>query len=302
MEFGRVPENELKNIDFRLPAEPAFNQKILRGVASKDPKIYIGCAKWGRTEWVGKIYPPKTKEKDFLKYYVEHYNSIELNATHYKIYDAAGIKKWTDITGNKDFKFCPKMYQGVTHRGSLKDKGILTDEFLKEVITFKKHLGPIFIQVSDTFSPGRKDELFNYISTLPTDLQFFLEVRHPDWFSKNEISEELFTTLKKLKIGAVITDTSGRRDCAHMHLTAPMAFIRFVGNSLHATDYTRIDEWVKRIKYWLQNGLKELYFFMHMHNEAYSPELTVYLIDKLNAACKLNLEKPKFLKNQPQLF
>ncbi len=46
---------------------------------------------------------------------------------------------------------------------------------------------------------------------------------------------------------------------------------------------------------WLENGLKELYFFMHMHDEAYSPELSVYLIDTLNTVCNLSLQKPKFL-------
>ena len=96
-------------------------------------------------------------------------------------------------------------------------------------------------------------------------------------------------------MGAVITDTAGRRDCAHMHLTIPKVFIRYVGNSLHPTDYTRIDGWVQRMKYWLDNGLQELYFFMHMHDEATSPELTVYLVDKMNAVCNLNLIKPKFL-------
>ncbi len=87
MEFGRVPENELNGIDFSLPAEPASNKAILKGKLAKNPKVYVGCAKWGRTEWVGKIYPPKTKEKDFLQHYVEHYNCIELNATHYKVYE-----------------------------------------------------------------------------------------------------------------------------------------------------------------------------------------------------------------------
>jgi hypothetical protein len=81
-----------------------------------------------------------------------------------------------------------------------------------------------------------------------------------------------------------------------MHLTIPKVFIRFVGNSLHPTDYTRTDEWIERTKCWLDKGLKELYFFMHMHDEAYSPELTVYLVDKLNAACNLNLQKPKFIE------
>ena len=302
MEFGRVQENELNSIDFKLPKEPAFNKTLLKGKAAKNPKVYIGCAKWGRTEWVGKIYPPKTKEKDFLDHYVKHYNSIELNATHYKVYGEGGIKKWIAKTGGKDFMFCPKMYQGITHRGSLKGKDFITNEFFRGIVAFEKNLGPIFIQVSETFSPKRKDELFTFLRSLPTDLQFFLEVRHPDWFKKEDIRNELFTTLQSLNMGAVITDTSGRRDCAHMHLTVSKAFIRYVGNSLHPTDYTRVDDWIQRMKYWLDKGLQELYFFMHMHDETYSPELTVYLVDKLNAVCGLNLQKPVFITQQNNLF
>lgn len=302
MEFGRVPVDELNNIDFTLATEPAFNKKVLKGKPAKNPKVYLGCAKWGRTEWVGKIYPPKTKEKDFLDHYVQHYNSIELNATHYKVYGAAGVKKWADKAGDKDFMFCPKMYKGVTHRGSLKGKDFITTEFLRGVVAFGKHLGPIFVQVNETFSPKRRDELFTYLRSLPTDLQFFLEVRHPDWFSKEDIRNNLFDTLREMNMGAVITDTSGRRDCAHMHLPISKAFIRYVGNSLHKTDYTRSDAWVQRIKHWLENGLQELYFFMHMHDEATSPELTVYLVDKLNKECGLNLIKPKFITQQPGLF
>jgi uncharacterized protein YecE (DUF72 family) len=243
---------------------------------------------------VGKIYPPKTREKDFLQHYVQHYNSIELNATHYRIWGEAGVKKWADKAKGLDFKFCPKMYQGVTHRGSLTGKEFLTNEFFRGIVAFGEHLGPIFVQVSDSFSPKRKNELFTYLKSLPTDLQFFLEVRHPDWFAKEKEKEDLFNFLRDHNMGAVITDTAGRRDCAHMQLTVPKTFIRYVGNSLHPTDNTRIDAWVKRMKYWLDKGIQELYFFMHMHDEATSPELTVYLVDKMNAACGLNLIKPKF--------
>jgi uncharacterized protein YecE (DUF72 family) len=299
MEFGRVEENELSTIDFSLPTEPAFNKKILSGKPAKQPKVYLGCAKWGRPEWVGKIYPPKTKEKNFLQYYVEHYNCIELNATHYKIYGAAGISKWKEKAKGKDFLFCPKMYQGVTHRGTLKGKEFLTREFLRGAQAFEENLGPIFVQVSDTFSPNRKDDLFKFMLSLPKELQFFLEVRHPAWFSKEKAKEELFGFLSENNIGAVITDTAGRRDCAHMHLTIPKTFIRYVGNSLHKTDYTRCDAWVQRIKYWMDNGIKELFFFMHMHDEAKSPELTISLVEKLNKECGLNLIKPKFLEDPP---
>ena len=302
MEFGRVPENELNNIDFSLPKEPVFNQQILAGTKALQPKVYVGCAKWGRTEWVGKIYPLKTKEKDFLQHYVQHYNCIELNATHYKIYDETGIAKWAEKAKGKDFLFCPKMYQGVTHRGSLLNKQFQTDEFLKGIMAFKEHLGPVFIQVSDSFSPNRKEELFTYLKSLPTDMQFFVEVRHKDWFLNDAVRNEFTQFLKEHNIGFVITDTAGFRACAHMYLTVPKTFIRYVGNSLHASDYTRIDAWVERMKFWLNNGMEELYFFMHMHDEATSPELTVYLVDKMNAACGLNLIKPTFTDQQQSLF
>jgi uncharacterized protein YecE (DUF72 family) len=298
MEFGRVPENELGSVDFSLPEEPAINQKILTGRKNKNARVYMGCAKWGRPEWVGKIYPLKTKEKDFLQHYVEHYNSIELNATHYKVYGPGGVEKWKEKAAGRDFLFCPKMYKGITHFGKLTGKDFITNEFLRGVMAFGEHLGPMFIQVSDAYSPKRKDELYEFLKSLPTDVQFFLEVRHPEWFSNADINKELFDTLCQLNVGVVITDTAGRRDCAHMHLTIPKAFIRYVGNSLHPSDFTRIDDWVMRMKYWLDKGLQELFFFMHMHDEATSPELTVYLVDKMNKECGLNLIKPTFVANK----
>ena len=302
MEFGRVPDSELDNIDFSLPKEPEFNKAILSGKPDKYPKVYLGCAKWGRTEWVGKIYPPKTKEKDFLQHYVQHYNSIELNATHHNLYGSVGIEKWAEKAKGRDFKFCPKIYKGISHNGSLKGKDFLTTEFLRGVLAFKEQLGPIFVQMSDAFSPKRKEELFTFLAALPKDLQFFLEVRHPGWFAQEEVWAETLERLKEMNLGVVITDTAGRRDCAHMNLTIPKTFIRFVGNSLHPTDFPRIDAWNKRIKYWLDQGAEEIYFFMHMHDEVRSPELTVYMVEGLNKLAGLNLIKPEFVSANGKLF
>ena len=294
MEFGRVPEIELASIDFSLPAEPDFNKMVLKGKPAKQPRVYVGCAKWGRTEWVGKIYPPKTKEKDFLQHYVEHYNCIELNATHYKVYGEAGIRKWAEKAKGKDFLFCPKMYKGVTHFGNLKGKEFISNEFLRGIVGFEKHLGPIFVQVSDSFSPKRKEELFTYLKSLPTDLQFFLEVRHPDWFVREKDKEDMFNFLKENNMGAVITDTAGRRDCAHMHITIPKTFIRYVGNSLHSSDYTRIDAWIERMKYWLDKGMEELYVIIHTGDDNKSPELVKYLTESINKFIGIYVPVPKF--------
>jgi hypothetical protein len=39
-----------------------------------------------------------------------------------------------------------------------------------------------------------------------------------------------------------------------------------------------------------------------MHDEATAPELTVYLVDKMNKELRLNLIKPKFIAEQKGLF
>lgn len=300
MDFGRVDPAQLDEIDFKLPAEPALNKTVFKGTPLKKPHVYLGCSKWGRKEWVGKIYPKGTKETEWPDAYMHHFNCIELNATHYRIYGADVLEKWDARAKGKHFKFCPKVPQSISHYSTLVNAGDQTTAFLEGILAFKDHLGPIFLQLSDRFSPNRRDNLFRYLESLPTDLQFFLEVRNPEWFSDPAISNELFNTLHKLKVGAVITDTAGRRDCAHMHMPVAKGFIRYVGNGAHPTDYTRLDDWMNRIHYWLQHGLKELYFFIH--DMAYSPELAVYVADKLKEISGIEVPRPKFIPQQNTLF
>src|SRR5688500_9998568 len=97
MEFGKA-EN-LKKVDFTLPPDDRITRDLFKGLKKKrkKPEIYIGCAKWGRTDWVGKLYPLKTKERDFLQHYVQHFNCIELNAMFYRLFPASTVKKWEEI-------------------------------------------------------------------------------------------------------------------------------------------------------------------------------------------------------------
>ncbi len=101
------------------------------------------------------------------------------------------------------------------------------------------------------------------------------------------------------KVGLIISDAAGRRDCVHMHLSKPEAFIRFVGNGLHKTDFIRVDNWVDRVKKWLDGGLHKLYYFMHQHEEIHPPELANYLVRKLNEKCNLKITVPTLLSEAP---
>jgi uncharacterized protein YecE (DUF72 family) len=174
--------------------------------------------------------------------------------------------------------------------------------FLSSLLGFGDKLGHTFIQFDDRFGTKNLDTLKAYLEYLPKDFKACVEFRQEDWFKESVITHDAFEMLKEMRIGTVITDTSGRRDVLNMRLTTPVAFIRFVGNNLHPTDYKRIDDWVGRMKLWIDSGIETIYFFIHNHEELNSPELCKYTIQKLNAATGLNIAEPKLLNDKPSLF
>ncbi len=301
MEFGKVDRSLLDSIHFSLPADGKYLALLPHQQAA--PKIYLGAPKWGIKEWVGLIYPEKTRETQFLDHYIQSFSGIELNTTHYQIYPESTIRKWKEKAAGKDFLFCPKFPQSISHYSELTSVRAheITDRFLSSIVHFEEHLGPLFLQLSDRYGPQKKAALFDYLERLPRDLDITLEVRHPDWFNEPH-RKELFDKLFELGIGSVITDVSGRRDCAHMEVTSPVTLIRFVGNGLHPTDYKRIDEWVKRISLWMNSGLKAIHFYVHQPGEIHTPELTEYLVEQLNEKCNLKLEAPHFIAQTGTLF
>lgn len=314
MDFGKLTALALAGVDFTLPQDGKQTVKTLKGLKpAASPDFYIGCAKWGRKEWVNMIYPPKTKENDFLDQYVKHFNSIELNAVFYSIPNAELIRKWrikAEENSGNGFVFCPKFSRTISHIKRLKDAEIPTDLYLASISEFGKFLGPCFLQLGDNFGPKNFDVLENYLAHLPQDLEVFVELRHEEWFSDPEVRARLFDMLARLKKGAVITDASGRRDVVHMELTIPEIFIRFVGNGqdFKDSDFARIDEWVARIKIWLDKGLKKVYFFLHQHDEKDTPILANYTIQQFNQhlgakVAEINfINEPKEITKQRELF
>jgi len=76
-----------------------------------------------------------------------------------------------------------------------------------------------------------------------------------------------------------------------MRLTNAVTFIRYVGAN-HESDYSRLDDWVERLKIWKDQGINEIDFFVHQNIEKESPLLSTYLIQKLNENLGYNLRIP----------
>ncbi|WP_129715774.1 DUF72 domain-containing protein [Pedobacter sp. SYP-B3415] len=285
MEFGKVTAAELADIDFTLPDDGRHAHTVLSGRPADQPGFYVGCAKWGRKEWKGLLYPQKVKEADFLDEYVKHFNSIELNATFYGIPPETQVLKWrekTEINNNDAFLFFPKFSRSISHIRRLNKAEAETDQFLQNISAFGPYLGPVFLQLSDNFAPKSYDVLEAYLAALPADLKVFVELRHKEWFADTAIRSRLLEMLSRHQKGLIITDTSGRRDLLHMELTIPEAFIRFVGNNDAASDRKRVDMWVERLEQWLKSGLQQIYFFLHQHDEHDTPRIAGYTIDLFN--------------------
>lgn len=293
MKFGAVPEQLLNAIDLHLPPEPFINTLVLTGRRKPAPKVYIGASTWGAPSWNGLVFPPRTPANKFRLFYPNYFSAIELNATHYRIYPPELLQPWAAPARGRDFRLCPKFPQEISHYSNFGPAASgSTLAFLDSIRVFGANLGPLFLQLSESYSPAGREALYAYLAGLPKDLSFFLELRHPGWFGDAAVKEDLFNTLRQLGIGAVITDSPGRRDAVHMHLAIPKLFVRFVCNGLHPSSFRRTDEWVGRLQAWLDAGLEEAYFFLHPGEDEAVPQLASYWTREVNARCGLALKDP----------
>lgn len=104
MKFGKVDNPE--EIDFTLPKDHPSTIKLLKKKKNKTQSfdVYVGCAKWNKTDLKG-FYPRGTKDE--LSYYATQFNSIELNATFYKMPTGDQVATWKEKASD-DFNFFRK--------------------------------------------------------------------------------------------------------------------------------------------------------------------------------------------------
>ena len=88
---------------------------------------------------------------------------------------------------------------------------------------------------------------------------------------KEAQAEEMWARLRNLGMGAVISDTAGRRDALHAG-DSPFVLVRFGGYEGHASDELRLAQWAKRIAEWKDQGLSEFHLLVHQPDSIHTPE------------------------------
>ena len=293
MKFGQTDDSG--SIDFRLPTDHPKTEKILHNCTSgKTPDVYVGCAKWNKQE-LKNFYPRGIKDE--LAYYSTQFNSIELNATFYRIPGQSQVRAWKEKTP-EGFKFFPKVNQLISHIRRLNEVEQLVVEFCDNISHFEEKLGMVFLQLNNNFGAKNQERLIHFVENFPTSIPLAVEIRNAQLCSNARLSSEVFEVFEKFNITNVLVDTAGRRDLLHMRLTTPVAFIRYVGANDPIKDRERLNGWIERLRIWVDQGLREINFFVHQNIELESPFLAAYFIEKLNREFGLALKIPNLLADK----
>ncbi len=218
--------------------------------------VRIGCSGWQYDSWRGGLYPAREPKRRWLELYAEHFDTVEVNSTFYRLARSAAVEGWVAQTP-PDFMFAVKASRYLTHVRRLTNLADGIERFYEPLQPLLKagRLGPILWQLPENFH--RDDErLHGWLAALPDGLHT-IEFRHESWFVP-----EVLDALRDANVALTIGDHPGRpfqSDAA----TADWRFLRcHYGHRGRRGNYseTELSQWAERIAAWRRATTVWAYF------------------------------------------
>ena|SRR6266850_7269485 len=75
-----------------------------------EPGIYLGTSSFTAAGWVGPFYPKGMRPSDYLAFYAEHFNTVEVDSTFYGCPSTNTVNNW-DARTPDSFIFSVKVPQ-----------------------------------------------------------------------------------------------------------------------------------------------------------------------------------------------
>ncbi len=158
------------------------------------PKNYIGCSGFSERLWKGFFYPEDLASKDFLAFYSQRLNAVEINSTFYRKPTQKTLQNWGNATP-EDFKFFIKIPKAITHLQKLVDTHDMTVAFCEHIDTgLQDKLAGLLFQLPPSFKYS-DENLQKVLATVDNRFVNVVEFRHVSWWS-----DEVKTTLKQANI------------------------------------------------------------------------------------------------------
>lgn len=234
---------------------------------SKLLKIYIGTSGYSYNHWAdGVFYPPGLTSHKWLEFYAQHFDTVELNVTFYRLPNAKLFSSWYQRTPS-NFSFALKGNRFITHIKKLKDCADALDNFAQLVSLLKEKLLVILWQLP----PGLKVDVkrladFCMLLKKKKKLSCYhaFEFRHRSWFQ-----EDVYEILSKHNYGLCIAHST-RWPCVEQ-FTSDFLYLRFHGGEvLYGSEYSlqELKDWAQKVKRWHCQGKIDL-LFSYFNNDAY---------------------------------
>jgi uncharacterized protein YecE (DUF72 family) len=226
----------------------------------------IGCSGWNYASWRhGVFYPERCPARLWLEYYARHFDTVEVNATFYRLPTVKAVQGWVDQTPD-DFVFTVKMSRYVTHVKRLRELEPSMELFYSRIepLARSPKLGPVLWQLPPTFQ--RDDaRLAEALGHLPAGRHAF-EFRHPSWFAP-----EVMELLRAHGVALVIGDRPEVHSFQTEELTADWTFVRFHwGSRGRRGNYSESElrDWARRIRSW---PVEEAFVYFNNDWEGFAP-------------------------------
>lgn len=237
-------------------------------------RVRIGTSGWTYPHWRGVFYPEEWPKDKWLEYYATRFNTVELNATFYRLPKAITFDRWRERTP-PGFLWAMKASRYITHVKRLAEVGEALKRFYDLAELLGEKAGPLLFQLPPTLK--YESHLANtFLKHFCSSFRHTIEVRHPSW-----LNPDFFKQLRDSETAFCISDTAGRYPYRE-EITADFAYVRLHGSrKLYASEYEweEIEIWAKRIESW---GLKEVFVYFDNDFEGHAIRNAQMLKELLN--------------------
>ena len=242
-------------------------------------KIRVGTCGWVFDDWKGTFYPAGTDDE--LVYYATVFSAVEIDSTWYRIPSRKTVESWHRRSPD-GFTFCPKLPGDITHESLLEDAGEQVRVFLDVISGLGDRLGPILVQLSPHFPAERLGTLEQFVTSLPRELRYAVELRHKSWLGEPAVLE----LLGSLSIAVVMADHPWYP--RFEQATCDFVYLRLLGRRNVYPDFTGIHRQRNRdLAHWvhvltsLPSWVERAYVFANNQFEGHSPETVRKLVEIL---------------------
>lgn len=203
-------------------------------------RLQIGTSGWVYPHWRERFYPRGLPQTRWLEYFTEHFSTVEVNNSFYRLPSAEVFTSWRERTP-PGFIFTVKASRFITHVKRLRDSAQALALFMDRAAHLGPKLGPVLFQLPPRF-PVDLERLDAFLRALPRRIRPVMEFRDRSWHVP-----EVFELLQE-RGSAYCIMVAPKLLCRPV-VTAGMLYVRFhsPGGLSPAFGRRRLRKWAETI-------------------------------------------------------